>query len=254
MPGEVRGGVVGPVFGAGLFGEDFGFPEGLFEGGAAGGLQGVKTLFVALDPAGDALFIEGEQGEFFGGAPEGPGLGEGGVDLGVFGDDVGVGGTVSEGEDVVFDGAGAVQTPFVFGDGLGDLGFESAFGRVGLADVGGEAGEDGQVFVRHGGDLTGEAVTPGVERGADLAGFRFRAGGVLGVAAVGVDLFLRGGHVVLSFAGHGWGRPNSYAVRFSRGSGGSSRGSFGGNGLSVLKSERKNIFSFCESKPDRDCL
>ena len=97
------------------------------------GLEGLEAFLVALDFAVDALFVDGEEGEFFGIAPEGAGLGEGGVDLGVVGVDIGVGGGVAEGDDVVFDGAGAVETPFVFGDGLGDLDFEGAFGVVGEA-------------------------------------------------------------------------------------------------------------------------
>ena len=178
----------------GEFGEEAGFFEGLFEGGFAFGLEGVEAGFVALDFAGDALLVDGEEGEFFGVAPEGAGLRKGGVDLGVFGDDVGVRGGVAEGEDVVFDGAGAAEAPFVFGDGLGDLRFEGAFGVVGEADVAGEFQEGLAVFFGHGGDLTGEAVTPGVQGGPGFSFGRFRARGLFRVTAIGVDLFLCGGH------------------------------------------------------------
>ena len=162
--------------------------------GFAGGLEGKQALFVAEEFAGDALFVDGEQGEFFRIAPEGAGGGHGGVDLGVQTFDFGIEGVMAEGEDVIFDGAGAVETPFVFGDGLGDLEFEGTFGLVGFADGGAEGFEGVAVLIGEDGDLAGEAVTPGVEGGADFALRGFGAGGLLGVAAVGFELLFGGWH------------------------------------------------------------
>ena len=48
----------------------------------------------------------------------------------------------------------------------------------------------GAIFVGHGGDLTGEAVTERVQAGALAALFRFWARGQEGVAAIGFELFV----------------------------------------------------------------
>ena len=60
-------------------------------------------------------------------------MGESGVDFGAGGR---VGALLeAEGEDGVFEGAGAVEAPVVLGDGLGERGFESANGSERPADV-----------------------------------------------------------------------------------------------------------------------
>jgi hypothetical protein len=82
-----------------------------------------------------------------------------------------------------------VETPLVFGYGLGDLGFEGSDGEVGLAEVAGEGFEGVAVFFGHGEYLAGEAVVPAMEGGADFAFGGFGAGGFLGVAPVCFDLF-----------------------------------------------------------------
>ena len=107
------------AFGLSELSEELSLFEGLGEGGFACGLQGSEALFVSLDLAADSLFVDGEERELFGVVPEDAGLGEGGVDLGAFGFDVAGEAGMTEGDDVVFDGSGAIETPFVFGDGLG---------------------------------------------------------------------------------------------------------------------------------------
>jgi len=90
---------------------------------------------------------------------------------------------LAESEDAGLDGAGAVEAPFVFSDGLGDLPLENAGG--------GEDFDDGlavflEGLVLFGGekvDLAGEAVFVGVDAGALHAGVRSWpgcAGGFLG--------------------------------------------------------------------------
>ena len=94
---------------------------------------------------------------------------------------------------------GAIETPFVFSDGLGDLLFEGAFGIKGVADFGGEVFEGGAVFVGHGGDLASDAVTPCVEGGTDFSFRRGWARRFLGVLPVCCFLLLRCGHVFFLF-------------------------------------------------------
>ena len=199
--GEVGRGVVGFAFGCRDLGEGIGLAEGFFEGGFAIGLEGAEASFAALDFAGEALFIDGKEREFLGIGPEDAGLGHGGVDFGVSGVEVAGFHGVAEGDAVVFDGAGAIETPFVFGDGLGDLDFEGSDGAVGVADFAGELIEGAAVFFGHEGDLAGEAVADCVQGGADFALWSYGPGGVLRVAAVGFELFLGGGHGLRSL---GW--------------------------------------------------
>ena len=81
------------------------------------------------------------------------------------------------GEDVVLDGAGALEAPLIFGDGLDEVGLLDAdggeFGLIGLAVSAEGFGFLGGVDV----DFAGEAVFEGVEADAALAGFGARAGG-----------------------------------------------------------------------------
>jgi hypothetical protein len=125
---EVVGGiVVAAVFGF-IFGEldeEAGLLFRLLDGGFARGLERSKLGRVLFDGAADALFVGGEELKVAGLFDPGPALGEGGVDLGVGGFGIGVF-LKAESEDGVFEGAGAVETPVVLGDGLGKGGFESA--------------------------------------------------------------------------------------------------------------------------------
>ena len=62
---------------------------------------------------------------------------------------------VAEGKNVVFEGAGAVETPGVFGYGMGELVFESVVGVEAGGDFDTERIEGGAIFFRHEGDLAG---------------------------------------------------------------------------------------------------
>jgi hypothetical protein len=88
--------------------------------GFARGLELLRQSEVLLQAAIDALLVEGQELDAFGFAGEGASGGQGGVDFGVFGVDVAGMFGEAEGEDVVFDGAGAVETPGVGGDALGE--------------------------------------------------------------------------------------------------------------------------------------
>jgi hypothetical protein len=141
----------------------------------------------------------------------GLGLGEGGVELRVT--------TVrremfalAEGEDGVFQRAGAVEAPAVLGDGLGEVGFGAPSGsrssrmasrarfwraqRFRCALV-----EGLLVFRGVDDDLAGDAVAEGVERGTLFAFGGTGPGGKVGVFAAGVELcfsherLLYGNHV-----------------------------------------------------------
>ena len=88
---------------------------------------------------------------------------EGGVDFRMLGRFVfGMFG-VADGEEVVFDGAGAVEPPAVARDALGELGFHGSIGREALDEGGGESVVRDAVFIDHGGYLAGEIVTAGAE-------------------------------------------------------------------------------------------
>jgi hypothetical protein len=64
----------------------------------------------------------------------GAGLGEGGVEFELVGVLRNIFG-LAEGEDSVFERAGAVEAPAVLRDGLGEIGFENADGGEGFADA-----------------------------------------------------------------------------------------------------------------------
>jgi hypothetical protein len=115
---------------------------------------------------------------------------------------------LAEGEEVVFYGAYAIQTPTVGGDALGELDLHGAFGREVLDQGLGKFVVGGAIFVSHGGDLTRDAVAQCVHAGAPSSGIRpwpltsgaFRSISIagirpdrfigLGVGAVGCDLFI----------------------------------------------------------------
>ncbi len=135
----------------------------------------------------EALFVEGEQVDFFGGVEVGLGPGEGLVGERIVSEFAGVS-FDAQGEDIVFDGFDAVEAPVVVGDAVGELDFEEAFG-VEFGEEGGVVLVVGiAVFFGQEGGLAGETVAEAVEAGPGFAGRGGGAGGVGGVFAVGEDL------------------------------------------------------------------
>jgi len=110
-------------------------------------------------------------------------LGEGGVDLGVAGGEVGVV-LKAEGEDGVFEGPGSVEAPVILRDGLGEGGFQGADGSERLTN--GVAVLLKGLLVRSmDDDLAGEAMAEGVEGGTFFAFLGAGTCGKLLVGAVG---------------------------------------------------------------------
>ena len=150
---------------------------GLLVGFAAGGLESAELGGVLFDGAVDALLVEGDEGEETGLLDPGLAFGQGVVDFVVAG--FGFAGVAVDafGEDVVLDGAGALEAPAVFGYRLDEVGFLNAdggeFGVIGLAVSAEGFGLFGSVDV----DFAGESVFEGVEAGAALAGGGAGAGG-----------------------------------------------------------------------------
>ena len=90
-------------------------------------------------------------------------------------------------ENASFDGAGALEAPAVFSNGLGDIDFEGADGGEGFADAFAVRVEDGPLRGSEKVDLTGEAVFVGIETsalGAGLTAGCGRAGGLSGILGV----------------------------------------------------------------------
>jgi hypothetical protein len=108
----------------------------------------------------------------FGVTPEYEGLGHGGVHLGVDGFNFAVDGRVGDGVDL--DGAGSVAAHFIFYYGLGDLGFEGAYGEVGVAEFARKSLECVAVFFGHGEDLSGEVVAQSQFISSNDGGSRLR--------------------------------------------------------------------------------
>ena len=165
---------------------------GFVMGGFTDGLEFGEVFGVFFEIAADAGFVECEQGEVLAVLEPDAGLAGGGVDFGavaVCG--VANGAGQGYGEDVVFERAGAVETPVVLGDGDGEGFFVVGFGfevcEEGIAvDVKG-----GFVFTGEGVELSGETVAQGVDAAVLLAVRSFGAGGFLRVLLVGCEL--RGG-------------------------------------------------------------
>ena len=131
---------------------------------------------IFLETAVDALLVEGQEFEVFRFDREDARGDERGVDLRVLGGDfIGVVGK-ADGEEVVFDGAAAVETPAIGRYALGELEFEGPFGHHGCDEGGGELVVGNAIFVGHGGYLAGQIVTAGVEAGVSFAFFGFGAG------------------------------------------------------------------------------
>ena len=70
----------------------------------------------------------------------------------------------AEGEDGIFEGAGAVESPLVLGDGLGEIGLDGAGRSEGFADGVALHLEGCPVFGCVNDDLAGKAVAKGVQR------------------------------------------------------------------------------------------
>ena len=94
----------------------------------AGGLEGLKHSPVLLERPVDALLVNGEQLELLRLEGENVCSGEGCVDLGDIGARLAAILKLAEGEEIVFDGAGSVETPAVGGDALGELCFHGSLG------------------------------------------------------------------------------------------------------------------------------
>ena len=161
----------------------------------SGGLEGLQEGEVALHGFVEALFVQGEELELVRFPGKDAGGVEGGIDLLVIGVKLAGVALLAQGEEVVFDGAGPVESPTVGGDALGQLGCHSA--------LGGEAADEslrklfvsGALLIGHRRDLAGEAVTERVQAGALAALYRFGSRGQTGVVAIGGELFI-GDHFV----------------------------------------------------------
>jgi len=94
-------------------------------------------------------------------------------------------------EHVGFEERDAVEAPGSVGEFLGELGLGGRSGLVFVEEAAAMVLVGGWVFGGQNRGSGGQAVAQGVERGALLAGFGARAGGVLGVGAVGAGA--RGG-------------------------------------------------------------
>ena len=113
----------------------------------AGCLQRLEQTEVLLETAVDALLVEGQEFEVLRFDCEDARGDERGVDLRVLGGDFA--GVIREanGEEVVFDGARAVETPAIGGYALSQLGFQGPLGHHGGDHGGGECVVSDAVFV-----------------------------------------------------------------------------------------------------------
>lgn len=140
------------------------------------GLELAERGQVFVDRPVEALLVERKKLELLGFGLEGFCRGEGGVDLGMICVDFGGVLVETEGEDVVFDRADAIESPTVRSDALGELGFYGSL-RSEVFDHGsGERVMRGAVLVGHGGYLAGEAMATGVQTASEFAFFRLGTG------------------------------------------------------------------------------
>jgi len=184
---EIGGRIVLFAFALCELGEKQGFFERLIAGSFAFGPQGAEFGHVALNGAADALLIESEKQEIVVLGEPGACLEEGIFEekLGwVFG--CGCGDREVEqaqlagSENAGFDGAGALEAPAAFGNGLGDIDFERADGGEGFADGFAVTVEGGLLSGSEKVDLTGEAMFVGIETSALRAGIASGAAGAGG--------------------------------------------------------------------------
>ena len=112
--------------------EGAGGVESGLAGGDALGFHVLKGLCGVSQNAVEALLVHAEIYESLGVPAIDGGGGEGGVDFGMSGVDLGFRAEVAESEHAVFDGAHAVETPLGVDDGLGALAFgEGRGGEIG---------------------------------------------------------------------------------------------------------------------------
>ena len=123
------------------------------------------------DDAAQAGFVEGDVGEGAGGVEPGAGLGDGDLGFGGVGVDFGGEVVVGEASGVVLDGARAIETPVVLGNGDGVLSFVGADGLEGGEDALFEFGVGEAVFVTHDVELASQSVAACVHGGSGFAGF-----------------------------------------------------------------------------------
>ena len=180
------------------------------DGGVEGGLAfgdafGLEFLELAeglFELPLETLLIDREIDEGLGVLAEDVRGGEGGVDLGVIGRDVGGGFHVAECEHAVFDGADAVEAPLGVDEGLGVLALDRRFGGETLEEFFGEGLVGFEVFFGEDDDASGESVAAGVDRGSAFAFFGAGTGRFLRIFAVRGDLrFGCGGQCVLLVKG-----------------------------------------------------
>ena len=116
------------------------------------------------------------------------GDGEGGIGFG----EICFGGAVmvllvdqADGEEIVFDGAEAVEAPSGVGQRLNEVGLGGALGVVLIVEGAGVLEVRDAVFGGQYDDLPGEAMAEGVEGRFLFPGFGFGSGGLGGVLAIG---------------------------------------------------------------------
>ena len=160
--------------------------------GLAFSLEGFQQGEVLLDGPVDALLVEREELEVLRLYGEDTRGGEGGVDLFVFGAELALVCEKTDSEEIVLDGAGAIQTPTVGCYALSELGFHRSFGGEVFHQSFRQGVVSGAVFFGHGGDLAGETVTERVHAGALAPRLRLRSRRLLSVTAVRGDLFVSG--------------------------------------------------------------
>ncbi len=127
---EIGFGLVGLALGFGGLEETFGGGHGFVVLGEAALLFGAESGEVLFEAAGDALLVETQKRKIAGFGEPGGGVGEGGFDFGMVGSGAGVIGGEGHGEDRVFEGGGALETPLGIGDGLDEFLFDGADGAV----------------------------------------------------------------------------------------------------------------------------
>src|SRR5579863_5084890 len=115
-----------------------------------------------MHDAVDALLVDGQELELICLGFEGAGGGESDLDFAAFA-------FVAQGEYVGLGGAGAVETPVVLGDGLGELPLAGSFGLEAIDELAAEAVVRFTVLGGEDGDLAGEAVAQVVHAGACVA-------------------------------------------------------------------------------------
>jgi hypothetical protein len=141
-----------------------------------------------------ALLVETEKAELAGMIHEGTGAGEcdlhGGIVVGV-GISIGFGFLEADGEHIVFERTGAIETPHVVCDGLREVQFEVVGGGEVCEETLAESLVRGAIFGGENGELTGESMAHGVEADGALAGFGLWTGRFLRVGLMSSSLSYR---------------------------------------------------------------